>query len=61
MDSADFPSAFQWVIVYHNICKFNHQQLVSDIWTNPTESFTPNEEEIYIKMEFDPEAEKKEK
>ena len=53
---ADFPHAFQTVIVYHNPKKYTHMALHQDIWENGEEPYISNQNEVYIKLEIDPEA-----
>ena len=52
----DFPSAFQHIIVYHNVKKYSHFELHQDVWENATEPYLANEKEIYVKLELVQEA-----
>lgn len=56
LNQGDVPHAFQYVIVYHNIKKYQHTYLHQDIWSNAAEPYISNEKEVYIKLELDPEA-----
>ena len=56
LNQSDFPSAFQNVIIYHNIKKYTHQEVYHDIWENTEEPYISNESEVYIKLELDEQA-----
>lgn len=47
--------------MYHNVTKYAHNAVHQDIWENPTEPYQSNEQEVYIKLELDPEAVEKAK
>jgi len=56
IDSSDFPHAFQHVIVYHNLNRFENREVYDDVWADGSQPFLPNEKDIYLKLELDDEA-----
>jgi len=40
------------VIVYHNLKSFQHCEYYNELWTNPTQYFSNNERDIYIKLDL---------
>ena len=56
IESKDFPHAFEHVIVYHNMNRFQHKEIYSDVWTDANTPFISNEKDVYLKLELDEEA-----
>jgi len=56
LNQSDFPHAFQNIIVYHNVKKYQHNEIYHDIWETTDEPYISNESEVYIKLELDTEA-----
>ena len=56
IDSGDFPHAFQHVIVFHNMNRFENKEVYEDAWLDGSQPYTTNEKEVYLKMELDEEA-----
>ena len=40
------------MIVYHNMSKFQHTELYSDVWTQGNQPYTANEKDIYIRLDL---------
>lgn len=56
IESKDFPHAFEHVIVYHNMNRFQHKEIYNDVWTDASAPFLSNEKDVYLKLELDEEA-----
>ena len=56
IDSSDFPHAFQHVIVFHNMNRFENVETYEDAWLDGSQPFINNEKDIYLKLELDEEA-----
>ena len=56
IESKDFPYAFEHVIVYHNMNRFQHKEIYNDVWTDAAVPFISNEKDVYLKLELDEEA-----
>ena len=56
IDSSDFPSAFQHVIVFHNMNRFENKEVYEDAWLDGSQPFITNEKDVYLKLELDNEA-----
>ena len=56
IESSDFPHAFQHVIVYHNLNRFENREVYDDVWADGSQPFLPNEKDVYLKLELDDEA-----
>ena len=52
----DFPHSFEHLIVYHNMNRFQHTEIYSDVWTDAAQPFLSNEKDVYLKLELDDEA-----
>ena len=52
----DFPCAFEHLIVYHNMTKFQHTEVYNDVWTDAAVPYISNEKDIYLKLELDDET-----
>ena len=44
------------MIVYHNMNRFQHTEIYSDVWTDAAQPFLSNEKDVYLKLELDDEA-----
>lgn len=56
IESSDFPHAFQHVIVYHNLNRFENREVYDDVWADGSQPFISNEKDVYLKLELDDEA-----
>ena len=56
IDSSDFPHAFQHIIVFHNMNRFENVETYEDAWLDGTQPFINNEKDVYLKLELDEEA-----
>jgi hypothetical protein len=50
LQAADFPHCFQYFIVYYNYEKFATRVIHKNLWTNPNNTFQPNENEVFIRV-----------
>lgn len=56
IQNSDFPHAFQHVIVFHNMNRFENTETYEDAWLDGSQPFIANEKDIFIKLELDEEA-----
>lgn len=56
INSSDFPHAFQHVIVFHNMNRFENKEVYDDVWADGSQPFIANEKDVYVKLELDEEA-----
>jgi hypothetical protein len=56
LHASDFPFAFQHCIVYHDMSKYKHKFVHSDLWSEVDQPYTCDEKDYYLKMELDEEA-----
>jgi hypothetical protein len=56
LHSTDFPHSFTDVIVYHNMSKYENRILHTDVWADTENPYTPDNNDVYLKVELDEEA-----
>ena len=56
IETSDFPHAFQHVIVFHNMNRFENREVYEDVWLDGSQPFINNEKDVYLKLELDEEA-----
>ena len=56
IESSDFPHAFEHIIVYHNLNRFENREIYDDVWADGSQPFLCNEKDVYLKLELDDEA-----
>ena len=56
IETSDFPHAFQHVIVFHNMNRFENREIYEDAWLDGSQPFINNEKDVYLKLELDEEA-----
>lgn len=59
IESDDFPSAFQHIIVFHNMNRFENSEVHEDAWLDGSQPYIVNEKDVLLKLELDEEAFKK--
>lgn len=52
----DFPSAFNFLLLYHNPNKFKNSMIYKDLWESKDKTYKVDERDVYIKISLKDEA-----
>ena len=57
VEASDIAHCFQYLLVFHNPRAFASKLCWKDLWTNPQESFIPNEDRLFLTFKPEEKAE----